>query len=846
MLSLPENEDRKIWSIEEIDRLLNDSVRPASCGEAEDKERRREEQRRLSRTRDDFVDPRPTYNADIPHQINRPKVERSVLAEGSPAPTGAMEPDKYRERFINRPVQTLEKTAEHTAIYGKVPGKPIEREGVIKRESQFKHTQDLSPLPTLVSPEEVLAEDALSRQKTRVSENVQAQRIEKPESADAADLLSQLRLEGFNEEEEPAEKVDEEEVERALWERRRERAEKFTMMRDGLPEAENAPQEESSSQGEIADKPDKKSARAGAAAFETEEYRFADDKMRFTYAVKKRYKTQLFSFFAECAVFLMLAIFFAIPHISVDGVSFDFFAGSERIFLFFCLLLFVIGAAAGYRTLRKGLKAILRGEPNAASSAVLAVAVSLVQAISLFFTKDFILILSPLFLPAAIAALAFTDFGELCKLRRILLNFGFVTRAEHLAAVESIPDGDEAFEIGRGLLLGEPDIKMSFRTLFPARFMELASRRFAADDLSKKMIPIVCTTGVLAGIAAGIFQKNVFLGISAFTAVTCIGLPASAYMADNLLLNAISKRLARDGAAISGYEALDVCAGTNAVVLDASDILDISKCNIHGIKVFHSMRMDEAILYTAAMIIEANAPLSGVFDSVILNKRDILPPVDSLAYEDKLGLCAWIHNRRVLVGSRDMLINHNADVPDKDFEKRYLHDGRCLLYLAVDGKLAAMFVVSYEGDTALSPLIREIEKSGVTLLVKTADPNITDTLIGGALRLPAGSTKVLSAVAGNMFDECKSQVHTSADAHILHDGGVRSMLSALCAVFSLASFKSFTTIVQIVGGVIGAAFTAVLAFSSALVQIGAFRIVFYQIFWAIITVLLLKFKSKRK
>ncbi len=834
----------KIWSLEEIDRLLSDSVRPAGQkNEAADKELKREEQRRLSRTRDDFIDPRPTYNADIEHRINRQKVERSSPAEGTRAPVGVMESDKYRERFINRPVQTLEKTAEHTAVYGAVPGKPIEREGVIKREPYFNHTQDLAPLPTLVSPEEVLAEDALS-QKTRVNEITGAQQSEKTESDVNADALNQLRLEGFDESEEPAEKVDEQEVERALWERRREKAKDFELLRDGLS-ADGAPAAKGEAPREnITYHPVGKAPREDAASFETEEYRFADDRVRFNFAIKKRYKARLFSFFAECAVFLLLAVFTAIPLMG-DGVSFDFFSGSEKLFLISCLLLWAVGAAAGYKTMLKGLKAVLRGNPDAASCTVLAVTASLIQLISLFFTKGIVLVSTPLFLPAAVAALAFTDFGELCKLRRILLNFGFITRAERLSTVESIPGEDEAFEIGRGLLLGEPDIKMSFRTLFPARFMELSQKRFTADELSKKMVPIVFGAATLAGIVVGLLQKNVYMGISTFAAVTCIGLPASAYLADNLLLNAISKRLVRDGAVISGFEALDSCVNTNAVVLDATEIFDISKCNIYGIKVFHSMRMDEAILYTAAMIIEAKAPLSGVFNSVILGKRDILPPVDSLAYEDKLGLSAWIHNRRVLVGSRDMLINHNADVPDRDFEKRYLHDGRCLLYLAVDGKLAAMFVVSYEANTALSPLVREVEKSGVTLLVKTADQNITEELISGALRLPAGSTKVLSAVAGGIFEECRNEVRTSADAHILHDGSVRSMLSALCAVFSLGSFRNLTTIVQIVGGVIGAAFTAVLAFSSNLVQIGALRIVFYQVFWAGVTILLLKLKNKK-
>lgn len=114
------------------------------------------------------------------------------------------------------------------------------------------------------------------------------------------------------------------------------------------------------------------------------------------------------------------------------------------------------------------------------------------------------------------------------------------------------------------------------------------------------------------------------------------------------------------------------------------------------------MRIDDAFLYTAAVVIKSGGALSDVFDSVILSKRDILPPVESLVYEEKLGCSCWINNQRVLVGNRDLLSKHNVTPPSEDEEKKFLKSGRQVIYLAVEGKTAAGFSVEYKpnGDIA--------------------------------------------------------------------------------------------------------------------------------------------------
>ena len=59
---------------------------------------------------------------------------------------------------------------------------------------------------------------------------------------------------------------------------------------------------------------------------------------------------------------------------------------------------------------------------------------------------------------------------------------------------------------------------------------------------------------------------------------------------------------------ISGHKAVGECGDVNVCVLDSSDIFSEGGCTIYGIKTYHGMRVDEAILNTAAIVIKAGGP----------------------------------------------------------------------------------------------------------------------------------------------------------------------------------------------------------------------------------------------
>mgnify|MGYP002225119942 CR=1 FL=1 len=319
----------------------------------------------------------------------------------------------------------------------------------------------------------------------------------------------------------------------------------------------------------------------------------------------------------------------------------------------------------------------------------------------------------------------------------IARNFQFCTQESPLYTVQKVPNEEDAYEIGRGLLLGDPDVRFSSRTAFPARFRALSEHLEPADRLCVKLVPAVLALSVAVGIAVSILQKNVVYGFSAMTALFCISMPAALSLGAALPLSRANRSLNAGGAMVSGYAAAEDCGETNCRCVDSSEyFFNMAAAISIGFKSVSWHAHGRSDLDAAALVISAGGPLGEVFDSVILGNRKILPPVEDLSYEDRMGLSGWIHGRRILVGNRELLQHHNVELPARQSEARYRHDGRQVMYLAVDGLVSALFVVSYQADPNVAEHLKNLEHKGITILVRTSDPNITD-LCGGNLRSAA-------------------------------------------------------------------------------------------------------------
>ena len=117
---------------------------------------------------------------------------------------------------------------------------------------------------------------------------------------------------------------------------------------------------------------------------------------------------------------------------------------------------------------------------------------------------------------------------------------------------------------------------------------------------------------------------------------------------------------------LAGYETAEELAAVGAVLLDEKDIFPGESVQLHGMKVFAEKRIDEAILDAASVILSCKGLMSGVFLNMIGGNQRMLKKVDSIIYEDGMGISAWVDGKRVLIGGRELMQNVPAGILKPD------------------------------------------------------------------------------------------------------------------------------------------------------------------------------------
>ena len=795
--------------------LMSDGVEISS--EAEETEEETEEKEELKSVSGQIsiektrmfneVEIRGAYNPNISHNLVN-KVTRTTTGEAQPLSSSAIGEEKYRKHFMNKPVQNLEKTQEHRDLIASLPQKTIETPGVVvKKNKQIStNTDGVEPIPTIVP-----AEYELEQEKTRFI----------PTEPEEVISDNQIMLDGFGNDDEPVIIQSEEQAEEELRIKRKDKVKEFmsdgVLFRQEVEESTSAPKKRFDRQ-----------KRTLAC-----EYYGPKEKVHVEEELQKEKSSLTVKTVVLSIICFIMAILAGVA--GTENGNFEIYGNNEFVYVAIQLLLLLVACGLNFRSFTNTVKNLKNKMTDIDTVISVSALAGVLQCVIGFAFNDSVESVACLLSGAALLPMIMKTVGELIRCKNDICNFEIVSDEEfECFSVQNIPDEDTANEIARGLMLGDPEIKYSAKIDFPARFVELSRSAEVTGPLFRVAVPVICLIAVVAGIIYGVVSKNFFAGISTLTGVILMGLPVAASLLSAVNISAANKKLNEEGTAINGYSAVEDAVNSNGVMIDACDAFVSGGCNIEGIKLYHKMRIDEAILYTASVVIASGGVLADIFEGVIIGKKELLFPVESLSYEERLGCSCWIHNHRVLVGNRELLVHHNVETPDKELEEKYKSNGKNVIYLAIEGKISAMFVVVYKANEETARYMRELEKDGLTIFFRTSDANITESFIEREFGLPSNVVKIINPVAGEMFTKVKNREIDRADAKIIHDGRVKTMLSALHSAFTISSYVTVSRTVQLVASFIGVAIVAILAFLSGLAQIGVWQIITYQAVWAVV------------
>ena len=496
------------------------------------------------------------------------------------------------------------------------------------------------------------------------------------------------------------------------------------------------------------------------------------------------------------------------------------------------LIFLLLSVGFCYQMIWNGLKALFRFRANSDSGVALAAAAAVLQSIYACFVSDSVMSGSlHLYSVLASGALLLNSVGKLMMIRRIWLNFRFVSSRETKYAVQLYDDYNTSLKLAKGCVADSPVIAYQQKAGFLTRFLQLSYESDPLENNSQMLAPLGFAASLVMCIVSLVLTRDVAQALSAFTACACICVPFTGLLGGNVLLHRLAALGKKCGAMVVGYPAVERFSNANAVMVDARELFPRGTILLNGIKTFGNQRIDEAIMDATALMCAAGGPLVSVFDQIVKTRREVLPRVDKPVYEDGRGITGWVSGHRVLIGNRDLLAAHQINPPSHDYEEKYTVGGKKAAYLAIGGQLVAMFILSYHPDSHRARELQRMEANGISLIVRTCDPNISNSFLANSFGLDPHSVRILPDILGEEFLRVSEEVSPKAAALLATRGRAASMIRMLSACVRTHSNLTMAAVMQTLAVIIGFVLVAFLVCTTGQHQLTTLTLIIYEVFW---------------
>lgn len=513
--------------------------------------------------------------------------------------------------------------------------------------------------------------------------------------------------------------------------------------------------------------------------------------------------------------------------------------GAERVFALLNLLIFGAGLFVCRDILKDGIKPLKKLKVTADTSVSAACAITLLQSLLVLIAPSFFFSQSlNVYSLLAMFALTLNSLGRHMTAKRAKGNFGFVISSFNKYTARFYHDPRMTAKILSNTSIKSSKIVFQKRTSFLKNFIKLTYAEDEGTGMSEKFTIPSAVACLLVSILYFVLSKSFMGALSVLSVMLCMAVPMCGRLLGALPLYQLSKNSLRNQAMVVGYPAVEHFSDSCAIMIDAKELYPEGSVHMNGIKTFSGRKIDDALFAAAAVMVNAGGAMAGMFDGIIQgNKEEVLPPVESLVYEDEKGLIGWVNNERVLVGNRFLLEKHGIEPPPIDYERKYRKGGNEILYLASSGELVAMFIIEYSANRRVMDALRRMESNGMSLLVRTVDVNITPERISKDFGIYHETVKVLPTALGNIIRDEMIGKEKSAPALIATKGGVVPLGRAVSGCIKAKKNISLSLAIQAIEILLGLLLVTTIVLFAGIQQLGAIEMFIFCLFWSIAVVI---------
>lgn len=417
-----------------------------------------------------------------------------------------------------------------------------------------------------------------------------------------------------------------------------------------------------------------------------------------------------------------------------------------------------------------------------------------------------------IYTPILIITLLFNFKGKLLLTKRVLGNFEYISNEKNLYGVSLVNGYKISTDMTKGVIDDEPFIAKSVKTDFFKNFLSHSFSKDKSDYICTKIAVFVFPIALFLAAFSFLLQKDLYVSMTVLSGVLVISTTLIGAMIVVAPLNDTSDITTHFSDMSPCVDAIETFENTNSVLIDAYDLFPAETVILHGIKTFSGKRIDEAIIDAASVICESKSILSNVFLDIIANNKSLLKKVDSILYEDLMGISAWVENKRVLIGNRELMINHSVAVPSTEYEEKYTKKGQNIIYVSNGGELSAAFIIQLTTKKEIFDAIALLERNEVKAVIKSVDSILTADLIADLFKLEENMVKILPSRLHSAYQN-EVLEKEEIDTPLGTNGNIIGFIISTVATKKLSFCVRVGVIMNILSVVLGVAMFIVVLFT---------------------------------
>ncbi|MBL6652632.1 MAG: cadmium-translocating P-type ATPase [Reyranella sp.] len=267
-----------------------------------------------------------------------------------------------------------------------------------------------------------------------------------------------------------------------------------------------------------------------------------------------------------------------------------------------------------------------------------------------------------------------------------------------------------------------------------------------ADQVSGYFVPAVIAIAIVAFAVWAVFgpEPRLAFGLVAAVTVLIIACPCALGLATPMSIMVGVGRGAQAGVLIKNAEALERLERIDTLVVDKTGTLTEGKPKLVAIGVAAGFEDNELLRLAASAEKASEHPLALAIVAAAAERKLVLAEVSAFDSPTGKGVVGTVDSRKLHLGNARFLRESGVETAALESEaERLRQDGATAIFLAVDGKVAAVLAIADPVKATTPDALRALAREKIRVVMLTGDNRTTAQAVARRLGIAEVEAEVL-------------------------------------------------------------------------------------------------------